>query len=69
MLGFDYSLYATNEKLIDKKLLKTRNNVAHGEYLNIDYEEFLEVYDKVITMMDTFRNEIDNAASRQAYRK
>lgn len=69
MLGLDYTLYPNGEKFIDKKLLHTRNTVAHGNYIDIDQNEFLELYDKIIEMMDIFRNQIGNAASQKLYCK
>lgn len=69
MLGLDYTLYATGEKLIDERLLHVRNTVAHGSYIEIDQNEFLELYDKIVGMMDTFRNQINNAASQKEYCK
>ena len=66
-LNFDYSLYATKEKLIDEKLLKLRNDIAHGEELVIDLEEYMNLHDNVLELIETFRNEVDNAASTRHY--
>jgi len=66
-LNFNYSLYATKEKLIDERLLNLRNNIAHGEELVIDLEEYMNLHDNVFELMETFRNEVDNAASTRHY--
>ena len=39
ILGIDFSLYSTKSVLIDTKLLRTRNEIAHGEYSIFDEEE------------------------------
>lgn len=67
-LGFDYSLYETKEKLLDEKLLKTRNHIAHGEYIEITASEVNQIQNECIILMETFKNQIDNAVSLQSYR-
>jgi hypothetical protein len=70
MLGLDYlPPYATKEKLIDTKLLHLRNTIAHGNYLLINLGEYRELHQEMIILMDTFRNQIDNAAITKAYRR
>lgn len=36
ILGLNFADYSTKSKLIDEKLLKSRNEIAHGSYLLID---------------------------------
>jgi hypothetical protein len=67
LLGLDYSFYESKNILIDEKLLKMRNEIAHGNYLSIDQKEYDELHFKVIEMMDTFRNQIDNCAATKKY--
>jgi len=67
MLGLDYSFYESKEVLIDEKLLKKRNTIAHGNYLDIDEKEYDELHTQIITIMDNFRNQIDNCASTKQY--
>ncbi|HLP91152.1 MAG TPA: MAE_28990/MAE_18760 family HEPN-like nuclease [Nostocaceae cyanobacterium] len=67
MIGLDYSFYESKEVLIDEQLLKNRNIIAHGNYLDIDEKRYDEWHTKVIEMMDTLRNQIDNAASTKQY--
>ncbi len=68
LLGLDYSLYETKQVLIDEKLLARRNNIAHGQYLSLDKEDYLELHSQVIGMMDTFRNQVENCATCETYR-
>jgi hypothetical protein len=67
MIGLDYSFYESKEVLIDEQLLKNRNIIAHGNYLDIDEKRYDEWHTKVIEMMDTLKNQIDNAASIKQY--
>ncbi len=68
MLGLDYSMFATKEKIIDEKLLKMRNIVAHGQYFPVAYEDMNFLFNSVFEMMELFRNQIDNHASMGMFR-
>jgi hypothetical protein len=67
-LGLDYSPFEGKEKLIDEKLLKNRNAIAHGNYLLIDEDEFDAIYHQVLAMMNELRNQIDNSANTNAFK-
>ena len=47
--------------------LAWRNTIAHGEYLPINLEEYLEVYSEILALMNLFRNQIDNAVLLKSY--
>ncbi len=67
-LGIDFSSYSQKSKLIDTQLLKTRNEIAYGNYLVFDRDEYLELHREVIGMLDIFRNQIENAAIQEKFR-
>ncbi len=67
ILGLDFSFYSTKSKLIDEKLLKSRNEIAHGQYLLIDRQEYLELHQEVINLLEIFRNQIENACINKNY--
>jgi MAE_28990/MAE_18760-like HEPN len=67
ILGVEFSPYSTKSTLIDSKLLRARNNIAHGKYLSIDREEYLELHTEVIGMLNLFRNQIENAAVNKSF--
>jgi hypothetical protein len=51
--------------LIDERLLKTRNEIADGENsLTIDREQYIELHIMVMDMLEIFRNQIENAATK-----
>ena len=67
-LGFD-NLYETKEKLITERLLSNRNSIAHGEYIDLDEKDVLQLPHQFIEIMQLFRNQIDNAAILETYKK
>ncbi|MDY6783278.1 MAG: MAE_28990/MAE_18760 family HEPN-like nuclease [Cyanobacteriota bacterium] len=67
LLGLDFSLYSTKSELIDTKLLDRRNSIAHGNYLLFDREAYLELHAEIVGMLDTFRNQIENAAIQNEF--
>lgn len=67
ILGLNFSDYSTKSKLIDEKLLKSRNEIAHGNYLLIDTEEYLELHKTIINLLDIFKNQIENACIQKKY--
>jgi hypothetical protein len=68
-LGLDYTGYASKEKLLDERLLHSRNIIAHGKYLLVDEDAFMELYDEVLEIMNHLRTQIDNAASTLSFRR
>jgi hypothetical protein len=66
-LGLNNYPYEIKKQLIDSKLLNQRNHIAHGNELNIEKNEFLELYDEIFNMMDEFRNQVQNAAATDNY--
>lgn len=67
ILGIDFSPYSTKSVLIDTKLLKKRNEIAHGEYSITDRKGYIELHLEIISMLDIFRNQIENAAINKDY--
>ena len=68
-LGFDISQFETKLKFIDANLLLPRNNIAHGQELYLTLGEYEELHNNVITLIETFRNQIDNATAMKLYEK
>ncbi|MFM6754118.1 MAG: MAE_28990/MAE_18760 family HEPN-like nuclease [Dolichospermum sp.] len=67
-LGIDFFLDSTKSKLIDEKLLKTRNEIAHGEdSLTIDRKQYMELQTMIMEVLEEFRNRIENAAINQDF--
>lgn len=68
-LGLDRRPFATKSALIDYKLLRARNEVAHGRWSSITINALEELHHEVLKMMDTVRNLVMNAAENSEYRR
>lgn len=67
-IGLSDDYYSSYYKLIDESLLKRRNKVAHGEYLDLNAQEWRDIADTVVSLMRAFKTDIQNAAILASYR-
>jgi hypothetical protein len=70
ILGLEYDFYQTYRVIIDERLLSRRNKIAHGErleYLSLDREEYQQLHEHVLCMVEYFRDQIENHAAQQLY--
>lgn len=66
-LGLDYQGYKTKENIIDQKLLYYRNNIAHGKELFLGLPEYQNIYQEILTLIDTFKTDLENSAIQKKY--
>lgn len=66
-IGLDYTQFETKNKLIDERLLKNRNEIAHGEFNIVDKDDFDEIFTEIYNLMNLFKNDILNAAVQKKY--
>lgn len=67
--GITLARYEPYYNLVDESLLKRRNAIAHGEYLDLGADEYLALSDEVRKLMRWYKDDIDNAAATGAYKK
>lgn len=68
-LGLDVSHFESRLKFIDSNLVNTRNHIAHGKDLYITTVDYLELHEAVLTLIETFRNEIENASVSRRFER
>ncbi|HUY92056.1 MAG TPA: MAE_28990/MAE_18760 family HEPN-like nuclease [Pirellulales bacterium] len=67
-MGLDYRSFESREKLIDEKLLKNRNHIAHGHYLTVTVTEYEQIHSTIFSMMQEFSDQVYVAASSGAFK-
>lgn len=68
-IGIDCTTFSTKENLIDAKLLKYRNTIAHGQHLQVDRDEYEILYREITRMLEEINNRIQNAGILKTYQK
>jgi hypothetical protein len=67
IIGLDPNKYSLKKGIIDEKLVRVRNEIAHGELRPISPEDSIETYDLVFPIMEEFKNDIQNSVSLMKY--
>lgn len=66
-IGVSTRMYETKYMLIDSSLLERRNNIAHGEFLDVDREDFEKLSDEVILLLRFYKNDLQNLVQAGYY--
>lgn len=61
-IGIDTTPYESKYNLIDISLLKRRNRIAHGEYLDIGPGDYSNLADETLILLRQFKTDIENSA-------
>ena len=67
-LGLPFTSFETKAGFIDAGLVGKRNNIAHGEWQEVDQSELDNLKLEVVMLIDLFRNEVENAATAETFR-
>lgn len=68
-LDLSTDAYETKYNLIDESLVDRRNRVAHGEFLDLEVPDFLDLSEEVLNMMRSYKNDVLNAAASEQYKR
>ena len=66
-VGVDTSRYETREHFVDVRLLKRRNEIAHGSWMEIDESGFTDVADGVLLLLRWFKTDLENSVAQKSY--
>ena len=69
LCGIDSSFMNGAEDLVDIKMLKRRNEIAHGEWSTIDFKEVDGLSDGIFDLVTTFRNQLETVIWDDGFRK
>jgi len=68
-IGISFNDYELKSNLIDVVLLKNRNSIAHGQYVELDDIKFNELHQEIIGIMSDLKTKLSNAAVLKEYRR
>ena len=66
-VGVDFSYFELKEQLIDQRLVKARNEIAHGQHLCPPVSEFVELQHTVDEMLVYVRDAVEDCAQASRY--
>ncbi|MDO6676387.1 MAE_28990/MAE_18760 family HEPN-like nuclease [Tenacibaculum sp. 1_MG-2023] len=67
VIGIDESKFSHKKSLIND-LVDSRNHIAHGEYLRVEYDAYHLMHDDVQVLMEQLKTEIENIATLEEYK-
>lgn len=62
-------VFSMKKQFIDRNLLKTRNEIAHGERTEITSEFASEIFSQVEALLLGFKSAVENAAARRLFER
>jgi hypothetical protein len=68
-LGCDASRHEISRTLIDVRLLKNRNEIAHGREMLIELDDWLVIRERVVDVLKDVRTQLQNAAALEHFRR
>lgn len=67
LLNVPFGPFEPKSLFIDSALVGRRNHIAHGEKQDIDDADLETIKSEVVSLIDSFRNEVENAATLRSY--
>jgi len=67
IIGIDEGKFAHKKSLIND-LVDSRNNIAHGDYLRVDFDTYNLMHEDTQELMKILKTEIENAALLENYK-
>lgn len=68
-VGVDATSYEIQNVMLDERLLRNRNSVAHGERLEIQSDDYMPLHETMLELIERFRTDVENAAVLSRYRR
>ncbi|MFJ8865443.1 MAE_28990/MAE_18760 family HEPN-like nuclease [Streptomyces sp. NPDC102473] len=66
-IGCDASRHLIFRLLIDSRLLKFRNDIAHGRREYVALDDWVEIRDRIVLILKDVRDQISNSAAQKLY--
>lgn len=67
VIGIDETKFTSFKSLVND-LVDARNNIAHGDYLRVEFSTYNIMYNDIQILMECLKTEIENAALTEEYK-
>lgn len=67
-IGIDTSKYEVMYKYIDETILHNRNQIAHGEYLQLNITDFHALIDRVADLLHMYKTDLENLVITDSFK-
>ena len=68
LLGIDSTAYRAKKFMITDRLVRNRNKIAHGEKCDMSSDEYVDLYNCILGLMERFRDDLQDAVAAKSYR-
>lgn len=68
-IGISTNPYETKYHFIDESVLRRRNQIAHGEYLDVRPSDYSNISDELIGLLRSFKTDVENALSLDSHKR
>lgn len=68
-IGVDVEKYMHLYPFIDESIVNKRNYIAHGDYMDVDVEEYKRISNRVFELISSYKDDIENIAVSKSYTK
>lgn len=68
-VGVDVEKYLHLYPFIDESIVCKRNYIAHGEFMDIDFDEYKRISDRVFDLIRSYKDDVENIAVSKSYAK
>lgn len=68
-IGIENEIFETKKQYIDFSLLEKRHRIVHGEYILVDKDDFYEVLNIVLDLMDKYKSLLEFSSENNAFYK
>lgn len=68
VLDLNISKFSKFQSIIND-LVDSRNNIAHGDYLRVQFSAYFSMYTDIQSLMELLKNELENAAISETFRQ
>ena len=66
-VGVEASRYETRSNFVDRRLLRRRNEIAHGARMDLDQDGFADIADGVLLLLRWFKTDLENSIALKSY--